>query len=527
MRRFSTTVFFLLSSLFLYAQQSPYISTENRPTPWKSGEPTSTEAFLKWIYNIDDISHLPIDEEGRYVVKEHIQFGGKFSKLTLENIAFETLLIHNAEIQGLRILRCKFENLWVDYLTINRTFDIELSEIGWASFGLTGTSEWQSVNVFENKASLFHVSGYNIDEIRISEHTIDYQYRDSIYKTSLNTVLEDVDFQSGVFKQKYGRSHIWINGTGIETLYIDSVVDEDSTINSLPFNLISVLGEINKLSVVNCKSNTSLRLGGWEGLAVNKTLDISNNSLGSLSFQNFTYGDSYTSLSFNQFNGNPKFYIWTNPTSGEIEGSGSDYPYFGLLDREVQDSSRFLKLVKGYSQLYHLSKENGDIVSSNLIYSEMQDLYTRYYKFIATSRGRLQDIFRWRLNQILKFYINYGTNPAQAMVISFYILIIFSIFYFFFPSEWDITSKQLLLKQARSTLNKHEKGTFKSLLKTTGLFFLSYLNAFTLSLNAFVTLGFGTIPTKGAARYVCVVQGFLGWFLLSLFSVALINQVIF
>lgn len=56
---------------------------------------------------------------------------------------------------------------------------------------------------------------------------------------------------------------------------------------------------------------------------------------------------------------------------------------------------------------------------------------------------------------------------------------------------------------------------------------LSFINAFTLSLNSFVTLGFGTIPTKGLARYVCIIQGFLGWFLLSLFSVALINQVIF
>jgi hypothetical protein len=53
------------------------------------------------------------------------------------------------------------------------------------------------------------------------------------------------------------------------------------------------------------------------------------------------------------------------------------------------------------------------------------------------------------------------------------------------------------------------------------------LNAITLSLNSFVTLGFGNIPTKGAARYVCIFQGFLGWFLLSIFTVALINQVLF
>ena len=56
---------------------------------------------------------------------------------------------------------------------------------------------------------------------------------------------------------------------------------------------------------------------------------------------------------------------------------------------------------------------------------------------------------------------------------------------------------------------------------------VSVLNAFTLSLNAFITLGFGEIPTRGAARYVTILQGFIGWFLLSIFTAALINQALF
>jgi hypothetical protein len=51
-----------------------------------------------------------------------------------------------------------------------------------------------------------------------------------------------------------------------------------------------------------------------------------------------------------------------------------------------------------------------------------------------------------------------------------------------------------------------------------------FINAATLSLNAFTTLGFGNIPTHGMAKYVCVIQGFIRWFLLSIFTVALINQ---
>jgi hypothetical protein len=52
------------------------------------------------------------------------------------------------------------------------------------------------------------------------------------------------------------------------------------------------------------------------------------------------------------------------------------------------------------------------------------------------------------------------------------------------------------------------------------------INSLTLSLNAFSTLGFGEIPVLGAARYVAVVEGFLGWFLLSIFSVSLISQIL-
>jgi hypothetical protein len=55
---------------------------------------------------------------------------------------------------------------------------------------------------------------------------------------------------------------------------------------------------------------------------------------------------------------------------------------------------------------------------------------------------------------------------------------------------------------------------------------LKMLNALTLSLNAFTTLGFGNIPTKGFSRYVVIIQGFIGWVLMTIFSVTLISQLI-
>jgi hypothetical protein len=58
------------------------------------------------------------------------------------------------------------------------------------------------------------------------------------------------------------------------------------------------------------------------------------------------------------------------------------------------------------------------------------------------------------------------------------------------------------------------------------LAFIRALNATTLSVNTFSTLGFGTIPVRGASRYITILEGFLGWFLLSIFSVSLISQMI-
>jgi len=57
-------------------------------------------------------------------------------------------------------------------------------------------------------------------------------------------------------------------------------------------------------------------------------------------------------------------------------------------------------------------------------------------------------------------------------------------------------------------------------------FIVRAVNSMTLSLNAFSTLGFGSIPTKGFSRNLAVIEGFTGWFLLSLFSVSLITQLL-
>jgi len=56
--------------------------------------------------------------------------------------------------------------------------------------------------------------------------------------------------------------------------------------------------------------------------------------------------------------------------------------------------------------------------------------------------------------------------------------------------------------------------------------FIKMLNALMLSINTFTTLGFGEIPIKGLPRYLAIIQGFIGWFMLTIFSVSLITQLL-
>ena len=55
---------------------------------------------------------------------------------------------------------------------------------------------------------------------------------------------------------------------------------------------------------------------------------------------------------------------------------------------------------------------------------------------------------------------------------------------------------------------------------------IKMLNAIMLSINTFTTLGFGEIPIKGLPRYLAIIQGFIGWFMLTIFSVSLISQLL-
>jgi len=58
------------------------------------------------------------------------------------------------------------------------------------------------------------------------------------------------------------------------------------------------------------------------------------------------------------------------------------------------------------------------------------------------------------------------------------------------------------------------------------VFLVKFINAFILSLNSFVVIGFGMLPEKGLAMYLSIIEGIIGWFLLTIFTITLLSQVL-
>jgi hypothetical protein len=83
-----------------------------------------------------------------------------------------------------------------------------------------------------------------------------------------------------------------------------------------------------------------------------------------------------------------------------------------------------------------------------------------------------------------------------------------------------------------NSLDKNKKFT-AGLITVTGvliysLFLLAvkFINSFLLSMNMFVSLGFGKTPEQIIPMYISIIQGFIGWFMLTVFTITLLSQML-
>ena len=181
--------------------------------------------------------------------------------------------------------------------------------------------------------------------------------------------------------------------------------------------------------------------------------------------------------------------------------------YFFFPSTWNTTNSRSLMKRLSYLGSYFTSKEG----LSDLFEKETKDEYKDYEEFktfMGSSEKELPLYFKWLSRPL------YNASVSR------------------FNISRSVLRKTDILNGKWSELPSGKKAFTSFLIGTYLLFYLIYvlivrcLNAITLSLNAFSTLGFGEIPTKGIARYVTIIQGFIGWFLLSIFLVSLIGQIL-
>lgn len=391
-------------------------------------------------------------------------------------------------------------------------------------------------DIFYSPAPSLNLSDNIIEHAHLepAREDVVFHLENNRFKPILQSPLFEID--SSLYSANYGREMskeiLRLNGgygdlsspIRLITLIGNSF---DSKIPNSPWHISISNLQIKDLSIIENKMEVGINI---QNSSIDNRCKIYDNSpLSGFSLLNTTLTEQFNVIPWDQLIGFRLYSMYELPSHENSEGNmvTNFSTYRAEVDEELSNKSKFESLMASYRRLFDVYKQRGDIEGANGCYAEMKELEGRRLKYLSKTEGGLGNFFKWQLNQLMKMYTEHGTDPSKAMVISFYIILIFAMFYFFFPSEWDITSKHQLIATIKEAVDKNQPGTAKSVVKSIGLLFLSFFNAVTLSLNSFITLGFGTIPTTGLARYVCILQGFLGWFLLSLFTVALINQVLF
>jgi len=416
----------------------------------------------------------------------------KFKSLSIMKVSAAVLTVTGSRINSLRVINSTFDNLNISHLTNTNPMSGSISIFKTNVINeliLSNNSYYKNIGVFSSEANSIRLEKNNANIIGLGNNLVK------------NNVL--------VLDEKANEFRIRKN----------SFLSRDTL--RYTFDL-----HCEKLEFIDNQIDAPVLFADSR---VSTRLEMANNEfLHHVDFHDMSFPEFDKYIPFSQFN--EGFVVYENLYGEESPDGATCYYcelYTGDTDEELADKTNFDKLVQSYEILFLGYKSSGDIESANKSYIRIKDLYLNRLGYLYRTNGGFQNYFRWKLAQLLKFYTNHGTDPALSIVISIYVVLIFAIFYIFYPSEWDVTSKKRLISDFKDFIDSNEKGYMKPLLTLMIGFGISLINAITLSLNSFVTLGFGTIPTTGAARYVCILQGFIGWFLLSIFTVSLINQILF
>ncbi|XOV94863.1 MAG: hypothetical protein ACFHWX_09175 [Bacteroidota bacterium] len=459
----------------------------------------------KGVYNYiaQDIPQS-IDKQGLIAIKRPV---------ILDNLTFtDHLYLNQFDFRGgLEIRNCQFNGLSIGQLSAdefifyqnNSTNYVEILE-----------STFERVEVSQNEITFGMIlEGITASQVKIENNQVtngEIDLLDSKINDG-NLLIGDNSTQAIIVRgcdiklSEYGEfNHYRLPGTPPGDLYLTgNTFSGDSTSRVI----------LNKSSYLNLdiRENSFATKVYFAEISVSERFFlVSNDFQQTVSFEKFLFSEIWNELYWDQLDGYKIRYI----------------EYGALKSEDFDNDITFKNLINIYKQMHSIFLSRGDLESANACYSEMKELQGQMLKHRYQQEMTFNSFLRWQLNVLLRIYTNHGTDPGLAVLMSFYVILLFSVFYVFFPSEWDAESKSRLLVSFEKAMNSKAKSIVGPVIVVGGSLLLTVVNALTLSINSFVTLGFGSVPTKGFARYLCIVEGFIGWFLLSIFTVALINQVL-
>jgi len=108
--------------------------------------------------------------------------------------------------------------------------------------------------------------------------------------------------------------------------------------------------------------------------------------------------------------------------------------------------------------------------------------------------------------------------------------------YFFWNARqklsWLLYEKIELMHGQWKQLNRSRKTiigfitAFVLLIYFIFVLLIKFLNSFMLSLNMFLAMGFGKTPENRAPMYLTVIEGLIGWLMITIFSITLLSQLL-
>ncbi|MFY0591965.1 hypothetical protein [Roseivirga sp.] len=393
----------------------------------------------------------------------------------------KSLVIKNStgpiHLNGLALKSLEIRNS--NDLSVNKTRSsskmevVQLTNLDLASFSfdLNGQSY---VRFFYIKAD--HVSGYNLRNIvkfTISGSDLEINTR---YISSFEYEL------SGSFGTK---------DAPLKDVLINNTVFRKAKANGTTMTALGIFS--NTLFIEQCTFENEV---SFRTSAVNKVLWPQNRFLKPVDLSKVEFGKNGLLLPYGQFEKGLGVVDVLRPW----EIAKDKLLITGNLD-EVKDPQAFSFLVSSYKFLLESYERGGDKASSKEAFLKLKNLFSVKDRQLLDEQFSITRLLDYQVNRLSGVLSNYGTSAGKVIWLSFLTMIIFAIIYLLI----GIGSK-------REVLNHN----FKQVL-------ILFSTALMTSIMAQITLK----PGKGAIlglKWLCIVQGMIGWTLFSFFIAALLYQ---